>query len=453
MSGTRIWSRVMLLAVVLATGVGAVVAPAVRVRAQDGPSGEISFAFWGDPAEEAAYTRVAEEFEAANPDIDVELVYTPGQNDYQTKIATDFAGGNPPDVFLINYRRYGQYAARGALEPLGPRLDASATLNEEDFYAPPMEAFRYRGGDLSCIPQNVSSLVVYYNQDLFAQAGVDEPEAGWTWDQFAAAAEALTVDEDNDGIAETYGLAVDPSMIRYAPFIWGAGGEIVDDLDSPTTLTLDTPEARAGIEFFINLGHTGIGAVPTEAELLSEDDESRFMRGGAAMLLQSRRVVPTLREIEGFAWDVAPLPVGPAGPVGILHSDAFCLAAEAENKDAAWAFIEYAVGVKGQTILAETGRTVPSLKAVAESDAFLKGNALGGELGVGLPPANSRVFLDTIPDIRRVPSISTWPEIEEAFNTAFQRAFYIEIDVDGALDVSTFRSREAFQRAAEEDQT
>ena len=42
-----------------------------------------------------------------------------------------------------------------------------------------------------CLPQNLSSLVVYYNRDLFDAAGVPYPEAGWTWDDFLAAAKAL----------------------------------------------------------------------------------------------------------------------------------------------------------------------------------------------------------------------------------------------------------------------
>jgi len=416
---------------------------------------QITFAFWGDPAEQAAYQRVIEEFEAAHPDIDVQDVYTPGQGDFQTKLATSFAGGNPPDVFLINFRRYGQYAARGALEPLGPYLEEREVLDESDFYQIPMDAFRYRGGELYCIPQNISSLVVYYNVDMFKANGVPLPTDGWTWDEFLDAAKKLTKDEDGDGRAEVYGLTVDPSMIRYVPFVWGAGGEVVDDVDNPTTLTLNTPEALTGIKWFISLGQTGHKVTPTEAEVQSEDDESRFMNGRAAMLMQSRRVVPTLREIESFTWDVAPLPTGPAGPANILHSDAFCMAANTKDKDAAWAFIEFAVSERGQTILAETGRTVPSMIRVAESDAFLKGTTAGKVVGsgeLGLPPASSHVFLDNIASMRRVPSVSTWPEVEDAFNTAFKRAFYIELDVEDAIDVVTFTAREAFERARQEEE-
>jgi multiple sugar transport system substrate-binding protein len=415
-------------------------------RAQE--SQTVSFAFWGDPAEQAAYEQVVSEFEAANPGIDIEISYTPGQNDYLQKIATSFAGGAAPDLFLINYRQFGQYAARDALQPVDDYLSASS-INPEDYYDIPLEAFNYRGEGQTCMPQNASSLVVYYNVDLFEVAGVPQPEAGWSWDEFVSAAQALTSDTDGDGNNDQFGLVVDPQMYRYVSFIWGNGGEIVDNTDNPTTLTLDTPEALEAIEKFVKLGITGANVVPSEAEVQAEDDQSRFMRGGAAMYMQSRREVPTLREIEGFTWDVAPLPIMSEAAT-VLHSDAFCMAASTENKEAAWKFIEFAVGQRGQEILAATGRIVPILKPVAQSDAFLKGTTVGAN-AISLAPANSQVFLDNLESIHRLPSVSTWPEVEDAFNLAFKRAFYIELDIPDAIDVTMFASKEAFQRAAAEE--
>jgi multiple sugar transport system substrate-binding protein len=441
--------RIALLAVLLPL----LLQLAGSAAAQD--TATVTFSFWGAPEEQEAYESVVETFESLHPEIDVEVQYTASQGDYQTKIATQFAAGDEPDVFLTNYRNYGQFAARDALQPLQPYLDASDSIAAEDFYDLPMDAFRYHAGDgeQTCIPQNASSLAIYYNVDLFNAAGIPLPNDGWTWQEFQDAAVALTQDTDGDGRTDVHGLAVDPSMIRYVPFVWGAGGQVVDDTDNPTTLTLDTPEAMAGIEWFIGLGATGLGVTPLEAEVQSEDDTTRFMNGRAAMLMNSRRSVPTLREIEGFTWDAAPLPVGQR-EVNVLHSDAYCMAADTEDKDAAWTFIEYAAGPAGQEVLGATGRIVPSLKSVAQSDAFLKGTTAGSAIGeVGLPPANSQVFLDNIEILERVPSISTWPEVEDAFNTAFKRAFYIEIDIPGAIEVSTFRSRDAFQRRTRRNKT
>jgi multiple sugar transport system substrate-binding protein len=366
-------------------------------------------------------------------------------------LATGYAAGLAPDVFLINYRRYGQFAARGALTPVGPLLASSEDIAEEDYFPEPLEAFRFEG-ELMCLPQNLSSLVVYYNRDLFDAASVPYPEAGWTWDDFLAAAKALTKDIDGDGLTDQHGLGVENSLIRFTPFIWQAGGELVDDVDRPTRLTIDTPQAREAIQFFIDLSLVH-KVVPTEAEVLATSDEDRFMNGTTAMLLQSRRVVPTLRQIQSFTWDVAPLPQHEEA-AGILHSDAYCMSATTENPEAAWKFIEFASGPEGQQLAARVGRTVPSLVAVAESPVFL-GPRGGVATGTGFDrfaaPASARVYLDTIPQIRRVPSISTWPEVEEAFNTTLGRAFYGEVPLDDAIAIAIARSEQAFQRAAEEE--
>lgn len=418
----------------------------------------LRFAFWGDPAEQAAYERIVAGFEASHPGVDVAIDYTPGQTDYYRKIATDFAGNDPPDVFLINYRQFAQYAARGALEPVASYLDASTAIAAGDYAPVAMDAFTY-GGEQVCMPQNVSSLVVYYNVDLFNAQQVPLPEPGWTWDQFVAAAEALTQDTDGDGQIDQFGVVVEPIMYRMVPFVWSAGGEVVDDLAQPTRLVLDTPEAIAGIEAFLSLGASDHNVVPSEEEVAAEEDADRFMRGGAAMFLQSRREVPSLRQIDSFTWDVAPLPVIDEAAT-VLHSDAFCMAAATEDTNAVWDFVEFAVGETGQLILAETGRIVPSLNSVAASPVFLDGvpvdagtaiaDGASPEAVASQPPANSEVFLDNIPAIHRLPSISTWPEIEEIFNAEFDRAFYAPVDVPAAVARVIEQSSEPFARAAAE---
>ncbi len=188
----RLWC---VLAIIATAFIGA---PLIGAHAAVQGTTSFRFAFWGDPAEQAAYEQVVAGFEATHPGIDIAIDYTPGQTDYYRKIATDFAGNDPPDVFLINYRQFGQYAARGALKPVASYLDASADISAVDYAPIAMDAFKYRG-DQACMPQNVSSLIVYYNVDLFTTNGVPLPALGWTWDEFVAAAEALTQDTDGDG--------------------------------------------------------------------------------------------------------------------------------------------------------------------------------------------------------------------------------------------------------------
>ena len=373
-------------------------------------------------------------FHEEEPDIRVRLVEASDRDDLLARLSTSFAGGDPPDLFLLNYRFYGQFAARDVLEPLEDRLDASDVFSADDFYAEPLDAFRF-GGTITCLPQNVSSLVVYYNRDLFRETDVREPRAGWTWDEMVQSAIRLTRDEDGDGNVDQYGLGVEPSIIRIAPFVWSNGGEVVDDVGRPTRFTLNTPEALEAMRSFFDLRQLHL-VVPTEEEVEAEDDETRFQNGRTAMVLSSRRSTPTFRTITAFEWDVAPLPVLKE-PAGILHSDAYCMTRASDAKDAAWRFVEFALGPEGQRITAATGRTVPSLKSVAESNAFLDPDA---------SPANSRVFLDTIPVIRRVPTISTWPEIEDAAAPILESGLYENVPPEEVARQLDERTREIFAR-------
>ena len=388
----------------------------------DGPSttsaapgefaGTISFMAFGDPEELEAYRQLIDAFEAAEPGVTVEFIETSDRDDLIARLSTAFAGGAPPDLFLMNYRFYGQFAVKGVLESLQPYLDSSDVFRADEFYPQAMEAFQVDGEQI-CMPQNISSLVVYYNKDLFDEAGLSYPDEGWTWAAFLRMAKALTVDVDGDGVTDRYGVGMDPEVIRLAPFIWSSGAELVDDEIDPTRFAVDTPTAIKAMQDFFDL-YAVHGVAPGDEELESEDTETRFLNGTLGMVFSSRRDTPSFRTITDFRWDVAALPRR-AQPSGILHSDAYCLTTASENEDTAWRFVEFALGPEGAPIVAASGRTVPSLIQVANSEAFLDPTQ---------DPANSRVFLDTIPVIRRVPNISTWPEIEDAANAILEVGFF-----------------------------
>ena len=404
----------------------------VKISAQS--AGRVSFMTFGDTAERAAFEELVAGFAKRAPAIQVTMVHVPGQTDYRRRLGVDFAAGTPADIILLNYRRYAGFAARGVLEPLGPYLQKSHVIKEADFYPEAIRPFIWHGM-LMCIPQNLSSLVVYYNRDLFRGAGLPEPRDGWTWDDFLRAARALTRDVDGDGRIDQYGVGTEVSIFRVAPFIWQNGGDLVDNPQAPTRLALDTPASREAIQWFVDL-QVKHRAAPDAVAEKAESSESRFLNGRLAMFLNSRRGVPTYRTVTGFDWDVAPLPMAKRR-AGILHADAYCMPKSATSKAASWAFIEFANSPEGQRIIAASGRTVPSLRAVAESGAFLEHAA---------KPRNSRVFLDAIPHIRAVPTMATWMDIEDVVGKELERAYYGRASVDEVIATATRHAAPHFSR-------
>lgn len=378
-------------------------------RATDAdPGAPLAFFLAANAEELAGYEEMVAAFEE---ETGLAVAMTPfaQRSDLLTKLTTAISGGAPPDVFLVNWRTYGQFAAAGAVEPVDAYLAASTTLSADDFTPTPFAAFAYDGETLSCMPQNASSLVVYFNRDLFAEARVPEPEEGWTWAEFVAAAEALTA-------GGRFGVGVEPELIKVAPFVWQRGGELVDDPARPTRLTLAEGAAREALDWFLDLSLVH-GVVPPDAEEQAEDMLTRFLRGGLGMYLSSRVDVPTLRTIDGFAWDVAPLPAPGEGAEAttILHSDAYCIAAASPRKADAWRLIEFATSERGQRVLARSGRTVPSRLDVAGSPDFLRPDE---------SPANAEVYLRNLERMRVSPTIGSWPQVEQRGDAVLADLFY-----------------------------
>lgn len=394
-------------------------------RDEGSGGGSLTFQVAGEAEEISVYRTLVNGYNLTDPAVPVRLVEVANKDDHLQKLSTSFAGGSPPDVFLINFREYSQFAVRGALLPVESLLAAEG-VDLGGYYEKPLEAFTL-DGELTCMPQNISSLVVYLNMAVLEAAGLERPEE-WSWEEFARYARALT----NDDVA---GVGIEPSLIRLAPFVWSNGGEMVDDLSSPTRLTLHTPEAIEALEF---LRDVALSSGPSLEEITAQDLETRFAAGKLGMFLSSRRETPVFREVLALDWDVAPLPQA-GEPAAILHSDAYCISRSSGLSEAAARFISYAVGDEGGTITALGGRTVPALRDVAESGAFLDPLQ---------PPEHPEVFLEVIPHIRRTPVIPTWPEIEDVSAEILTRIFYEGYSIEDALDEMDERTRPLFAEGA-----
>ncbi|GIH09945.1 ABC transporter substrate-binding protein [Rhizocola hellebori] len=395
---------------------------------------------FGSPDELAAYRTLVSAYKGGQ----VQLVEAADRKDLITKLSTSIAGGAPQDLFLMNYRFYGQFAAKNAIEPIDDQLKKSTVIKAADFYPEAMKPFQWAGKQL-CMPQNVSSLQVYYNKGLFTKFGVAAPKPGWTWTDMLTTAQDMTRDAAGHVVKATepeagatppavHGLGTESVMIRLAPFVWSNGGQLVDNDAKPTRFTFDTPAAREALKNFIDL-RLGYGVIPTDDEVKAQDLVARFTSGKLAMLLESRRITPTLRAAKELSWDVAALPTYKQ-PGGILHSDAYCITKASKNKESAWKFMEFAMSPEGQRIIAATGRTVPSHIATAKSNAFLDGNA----------PAHAQIFLDAVPSLKAVPTISTWPEIEDITEGILENALYRGDKLDDVIAEIDKQTKPIFAR-------
>ncbi len=159
---------------------------------QDG--GDLRMLWWGSQPRADRTFEVIDMYEEANPDVSIQGE-TVGWSDYWTRLATQVAGRNAPDVMQQDYRYMFEYAGRGALLDMMPYRDEILTLpgvSEESLESGMSD------GKLWGVSLGVNSVAMMVNETIFEEAGVPLPENGATWEEIKQL--AIEVAEKSDRI-------------------------------------------------------------------------------------------------------------------------------------------------------------------------------------------------------------------------------------------------------------
>lgn len=202
-----------------------------------------------------AYQVLAAEFGETHPNITVVAEHS-GDVDQISRSAYF-------DVFEADQFHLASLAGRGAILNLDPILREDPHGIANDFYPNVLNAFTWHG-QIWAVPADVDVWVLYFNKDLFDQAGVAYPEPDWTWSDLLEKAAALTEDL---GDRTRYGLGADsreaPELIA---FIYQHGGTVVDSIIDPQTPTLTSPATIEAVKWYTDLDL--VHAVMTPPEVI-----------------------------------------------------------------------------------------------------------------------------------------------------------------------------------------
>lgn len=189
---------------------------------------------------------LAQRFMDANPSIKVKIEVKP--DGYDQTIQTRIASGTAGDVFRwATHWGMGLYALRGLLYPLDDFV-AQDNFDLGAYFPGAIDANKFEGV-LYGLPVNGHPgwSGIYYQPELFADAGVAEPTSEWTYDDMVAAAKAMTKDTDGDGKVDQYGLWLAPYYEATLTPMSAFGGWPQDP--TGTKSTWDDPNTIAGIQF------------------------------------------------------------------------------------------------------------------------------------------------------------------------------------------------------------
>ena len=149
-----------------------------------------------------AIDKLIESFQAANPGITVKHTNFP-YADYRKKVAIAVSAGDGPDIVQLYYGWLNDYRDSGLIQPL-PK-DAFPHDEIEDEFFGIVKSMKVKG-EYWGLPTAVRSLALFYNKDLFSEAGISGPPE--TLDEFVTTAKRLTK-KDNAGNYLQIGFAVD----------------------------------------------------------------------------------------------------------------------------------------------------------------------------------------------------------------------------------------------------
>ena len=149
----------------------------------------LEISWWGDDNRAALFGQVIDLFEAKYPNVTVKETPVGSPDDLFNRLATDFGGGGDtaPDVFALGGAKPQEYGSVGALLDLG----TVAKLANVDKYPAFSTASAVVDGKLYGLPTGGNATAAFINTDIFEKAGVDVPDASWTWDDLIDAANEI----------------------------------------------------------------------------------------------------------------------------------------------------------------------------------------------------------------------------------------------------------------------
>ena len=274
-------------------------------------------------------------------------------------------------------------------------------------------------------PDRAGAMVLYYNKDLFDAAGVDYPTADWGWNEFRAAAKALTI-RDGDAITQ-FGFAGGDWWPWYMTFMIQNGGAVLDADGQPV---INSDENVEALEFYHDIVFKD-GSAPTPVDyanlgLADTQADPLFVQGKLAMVATGFWSVPYYDSIDGLNWDVSPIWQGEVQATPAFFSG-LAVSAASKHPDVATEVVQFLTSPEGQEPIALNGEDVPASLEVASSPSFVEPTWLKDDVNLG-------AFAESAAFTYVPPLVPQFNEIVKAFTDNMASVWSGDDSVKNGLD-------------------
>lgn len=325
---------------------------------------------------ESFWKQVKVDFEAANPDITIEWVTAP-YGEIVNQVVNMAGGGNKVDVIFGEIDWVPGLVDAGLAAPVRDILPQAFV---DDFYPDVLKSFEVEGKPYG-IPLYVSPYVLYYNKNLFTQAGLDPNKPPKTYDEMLSYAQKLSQLKDANG-NKVYAFgqttaSVPVSGASLTAMVFNFGGQV---LDAQGKLAVDNQGFKDAFTMVQKLDQLGYN--PQNAKL--KDLRNLFALGQLAMYYDQSWGFNGVKSINpnavNFTASAEPLKGGNGVGASLLQAHCFILVDNGAARKAALSkFVEFVISEQTlSSYLRDLTPAYPAKKSMATMESVVNNGILKG---------------------------------------------------------------------------
>jgi len=321
----------------------------------------ITYGIW-DSNQEKGLRKMADEFEAKNPGIKIDIQVT-GWSDYWTMLEAAATGGSLPDTFWMHSNEIYRYASNGMLMDLTDKISKSSDVKLSNYPEGLVKIYNLNNKQYA-IPKDYDTIGLWYNKTMFDKAGIPYPDETWNWDKLYEAAKKLTT-----GDGKQYGfLAPLHSQEGYYNFVYQNGGTIITN---DKVSGYDNPKTIEAMKYYVRFVSEGLSP-----KIFDDAARAEAMQNGlvAMGLFGSWNLSGfTANDYMAKNFNVAVLPSANDGKrASIFNGLGNAISANTKHPEESWKWIQYLSSKEGQTKQAELGVAISAYNGTA--DAWVNSN-------------------------------------------------------------------------------
>lgn len=314
---------------------------------------------WWDITKFEHLQKMEADFEAANPDIQLEFVTIPSK--YADTMITKLAAGEIPDVMMLAMDQVPRYALNGMLMP----LDNLASQEYKDSLYPVVTNALTVNGTMYAAARDITPKVMYINTKMFADAGIEIPSDDWTMEEFVEIAQKLTT---GTGANAQWGYYWANYTDQTYAMIAAFGGKLYSEDGKSSVLSTD-PNTMKGLQLMYDLYNTyKVCPSTAEAKQFGESEFAAFMANKVAMQVGALSTASTF-DANGTEYTALPMP----SVDGVSQTSSFVntwvIPATAKNPELSWRVVEFLSGKEGQQIALDMNYGLPA-STLVDTAAF-----------------------------------------------------------------------------------